>query len=185
MDFSSIKAITIPEGEAVKIECGGAVLWEKVVVPSYKNWVKYSTEADGTTVYNNGLGYKDGYRLSSSGVEKVGDNYMSTTGYIPAKGGDVIRIGGVSWYSGTGNAQNYLCAYDSSFNYIGSIYGQAGGYYTKKIHSSYELTPSLSTIVLADNSSIAYIRINCRDNSKPGGISGANMIVTVNEEIPI
>ena len=36
-----------------------------------KNWVPYSTEADGITIYNDGLGYKEGYRLSSSGAEKT------------------------------------------------------------------------------------------------------------------
>ena len=177
--FTNTKALKIPEGDVVKIECGGNVIWE--LPSSYKNWVPFSINTDGS-VYN-GTGYKDGYRLSSSGVEKAGDKYMSVTGYIPAKGGDVIRIGGISWYSGSGNAQNYLCAYDSSFKFLGAIYGQSGGAYTEVIHSSYELTPELSTITLKNNASIAYIRVNCRDNTNINGITGADMIVTVNEEI--
>ena len=34
MDFSSIKALTIPEGDVTKITCGDIVLWEKMSLPS-------------------------------------------------------------------------------------------------------------------------------------------------------
>lgn len=178
IDFSLVNALSIPEGAVVKITSGDTVLWTLPV--SYTNQVPISIDTDGS-VYN-GTGYKNGYRLSSSGAEKAADVYCSVTGYIPATGGDVIRIGGVSWYVDN-NAANYLCAYDSSFNYIGAIYGQHGGYYGTKIHSAYDISHSLSTITLANNVSIAYIRVNCRDNSNSAGVDGADMIVTVNEEI--
>jgi hypothetical protein len=34
-----------------------------------RNEVRYSTEADGVTIYNGGLGYKYGYRVRSGGAE--------------------------------------------------------------------------------------------------------------------
>ena len=127
-------------------------------------------------IYND-CGYMNGYRLSSSGVTKAHD-YSTVTGYISAVGGDIIRIGGIPWHN---NAEiNYLCAYDSSFNYIGGIYGISGKYYTTQIHSAYEVSDELSTITLADLSDIAYIRVSCHNTQVP---DGANMIVTVNEEI--
>jgi hypothetical protein len=64
------------------------VLWQAV---TYKNWVKYSTESDGITIYNGGLGYKDGYRIRSGGAESGTKNGVCT-GYIPYVKGDKLYI---------------------------------------------------------------------------------------------
>ena len=64
MMFSDLKSLTVPEGEVTKIAVGGVTIWENM-----KNWVKFSTEADGVTIYNGGLGYKNGYRVRSGGAE--------------------------------------------------------------------------------------------------------------------
>lgn len=55
----------------------------------YINQIPVSVDSDGS-VYNT-IGYKSGYRLSSSGTEKaLAGSFV--TGFIPVKAGDVIRI---------------------------------------------------------------------------------------------
>ena len=73
-----------------------------------------------------------------------------------------------------------MCAYDSSFTYIGAVYGHEGKYYGTKIHSTVEYGESLTTVTLASNSNIAYIRASWA-NGTP--ITGADIILTINEEI--
>ena len=65
IDFTGVKAITIPEGKVKKITSNGVVLWKG----GHTNLVPLSTEADGVTIYNGGLGYKNGYRIRSGGAE--------------------------------------------------------------------------------------------------------------------
>lgn len=64
MDFSNVKSITIPEGKVKRILSGSTVLWQS----GYTNLVPLSTEADDKTIYNGGLGYKNGYRIRSGGA---------------------------------------------------------------------------------------------------------------------
>lgn len=185
--FTNTKALSIPEGDVVKIECGGIVLWEKEILPSYKNWVKYSTESDGTTVYNGGLGYKEGYRLSSSGGESSNTKDV-VTGFIPVSGGETIRIkakdkGGntVYWYN-TSKSTNYLNAYkaDKTLLYAGNAKGTYGS--ASLIESmSQDTANGISIVKLKSVANMAYIRI-----SVAGGdyvVSGEDLIVTINEEI--
>ena len=60
-------------------------------IVSYTNQVPISTDADGN-VYN-GTGYKDGYRINSSGAEAELSGFTAT-GFIPFTKGQTIRIGG-------------------------------------------------------------------------------------------
>lgn len=79
MDFSSVKAITIPEGEATKITVGDTVLWEKVT---------YTNLATTVTL---------GYRLRSTGgttTATEGDACAVVEDYIPISKGDVVRVKG-------------------------------------------------------------------------------------------
>lgn len=76
--------------------------------------VSTSIDTDGS-IYN-GTGYKTGYRLSSSGVEKeLAGGIVS--GYIPLSAGEVLMVLGSS-NSAAGTTGNYLCLYDSSFTLI-------------------------------------------------------------------
>lgn len=168
-----LKSLAIGGISLKQLSVNGVLAWEEPA--SYKNQVPISIDTDGS-VFNH-CGYMNGYRLSSSGIAKANE-YCTVTGYIPAVGGNVIQIGGIPWHCN--GSMNYLCAYDSDFNYIGGIYGTAGGSYTTVIYSEYELSNELSTIKLAPLSNIAYIRVNCHNATVP---DGANMIVTVNEEI--
>lgn len=89
IDFSAAKAITIPEGKVKSITSGGILLWKG----GYKNLVDIATtEIDGTELYG-GVGYKNGYRWSSS---KKGEDasyaYARLTGWMPYTQGGLLRI---------------------------------------------------------------------------------------------
>ena len=80
--------------KAVKIINVGRGKTRSVAIPdvvTYTNWAKKATESDGVTIYNSGKGYKENYRLDSSGVEQTATGW-DITGFIPCKAGDIIRF---------------------------------------------------------------------------------------------
>lgn len=179
MDFSNIKAIKIPEGVVTKITALGRVIWSATV--AIKNWVKYSTINDGKTIYNNDLGYKDGYRIRSGGTEGVLSD-ATCTGFIPLKNGDTLRISPAFTGKNTQNAINFA---DGSFTNLGQITDNGTGYgiCSGKVNLyKTQLVNGVSTLTLTANhdANIRYVRIT---NYKGSTSSGANMIITVNEEI--
>ncbi len=189
MDFQNIKELTIPDGDVTKITIGESVMWEKVVAPSYKNWVKYAIDTDGS-LYNE-CGYMDNYRLSSSGAvkEQNTDHRSTVTGFIPAKSNDLVRIGGYPWYSTT-SAMNYICVYDADFNFIYAGTSNSN-YDSRNIYSSVVQNGDTTEIQLKEISNMAYIRLSYYGygdgyyDGKEKNTTGENLIVTINEEIPI
>lgn len=188
MDFSTIKAIAIPEGDVKKITVGSVVLWEEPA--SYKNWVFYSTEADGKTIYNNGLGYKDKTRVRSGGAESAYD-YSVCTGFIPFVKGDKLYI--YPAFTG-GNADNAINFADASFTNLGQITDGGSGYGICANSPSKFRTQVVNGVSVLDLSSntvsgvekIAYVRITNSIVLEESGISsGAEMIITKNEEITL
>lgn len=185
----SIKKALLPLANGTTIEVDVLVTSEGTIVVKYTNQVPISIDTNGT-VFNN-TGYMDGYRLSSTGATKETD-HSTVSGYIPAKAGDVVRIGGVAWRTNT-NSSNYICAYDISFNFIGAITGNDVNYGTIIYSSvSTELDTKYTEITLKEDvSNIAYIRVSTTGstnvsldgNGNYNGEVGANMIVTINEEI--
>jgi len=186
IDFSTAKAIKIPEGDVYKITCNGETLWES----SYLNMVPSSKASDGTTIYNGGLGYKNGYRIRSGGAEGVLAS-SAHTGFIPVKGGDTIRISGGDFGStaGHGSAMNVA---DSTRANIGQFSMQSGEYgiFAQSAYKSYskssvvqEKTGVWKWVVPPTTSGVAYIRVSC--NAVNDGVAdGAKLIVTINQEIP-
>lgn len=196
MIFANVKKLIIPEGEVKQIASGSTILWKK----GYTNLVPTSTTNTGAIF--NGTGYQDGYRLSSSGGLSSATGGC-VTGFIPCKSTDLIRMAGVSWF--WNNNFCYLAFYDAAFSLLGSlnVYASsstASGYIStvrgivthKKITqdgtTNSDNHPSESNGVYtfdqygfnstANAAKVAYFRIN-------GYGSGANMIVTVNEEIDL
>lgn len=141
--------------------------------PAYTNLVPTSIDTDGT-VYND-IGYMNGKRLSSSGAVKDLST-SSVTGFIKAKAGDVVRLGGVVLASDPSSC--YIAAYNSSFTFVGAKTVTGSTYGTDPATIVWDGT--ICTYTIANASTIEYIRINavCED-----GPNGADMIVTVNEEI--
>lgn len=184
MIFSSIKAITIPEGKVAKIAVNGVTLWEEPA--SYKNWVLYSTEADSETIYNSGLGYKDGYRVRSGGAEGS-STYCTCTGYIPYNQGDKLYI--YPPFTGL-NTENAINFYDSDFKCLGQItdagnaYGFCNSTFKTKVENGVSVL-DISAVTVSGVADVAHVRITNRIKSTGAAIqSGAEMIITKNEEIP-
>ena len=191
IDFSGIKKLTIGGVELKQLFINGIQVWKS----GPKNWVPYSIDTDGS-IYQDGKGYIDGYRLSSSGGLSGQANTV-TTGFIPCKSTDVIRLSGVD-YAGPAGGYCYLAFYDENFSILGSqsngrnasiatgIQTQYRGIVAsnnKHSNSTAANNPAHANGVttfdnynFTDSSKVAYFRIN-------GYGSGADMIVTVNEEI--
>lgn len=156
-------------------------------VNGYKNWVRYATESDGVTIYNDGLGYKDGYRIRSGG-ELIEADGSSCTGFIPVKAGDVVRMAGYDFNHVS--AQNTINAYAADFGHWGqaAINNAEGGYgQFSTVWKEYGWSSCFENPVGVlnwiappdvDNVKIAYIRVTGIVES-----GGSEMIITVNEEI--
>lgn len=179
MNFATVKSIAIPQGVATKIVCDGLKLWEAV---KFKNWVPHSIGTDGKVL--NGCGYVGKTRLSSSGSTKE-NAYTSTTGFIPASSGAVIRVPSEIF---SGNS-DYVCAYKSDFSFISAV-NASGSYGGGTVNN----TGKVTEITLLSNSNIAYVRVSCSwasgdtgygESSDPIQGPCANMIVTVNEDLPL
>lgn len=180
-DISIKKAqLTLEDGTTVLIDV--VVASDGTTIPQYTNLVPLAIDTDGSVYGDNG--WMPGLRLSSSGsVKEHSSGHPYVTGFMPAKAGDVISIAGVQWYV-EGSSINYICAYDSDFNFIGGVtpsgttYGQFQSN-VPVVNGSAELTVCTLPAALTD---IAYIRINWVGT--PGiAYDPANAIVTCNQEI--
>lgn len=150
------------------------------------NKVPRSIDANGN-IYN-GTGYKNGYRVRSQGGEGE-TNTGACTGFIPVKGGDVIRISGCEFnVSANENAINVS---NSSFSNIGqfTMIGAHYDLFNQSAYSAYGFSSVVQEsetvwkwIVPPASSGIAYIRISGYNQS---GSNGATLIVTVNKPIVI
>jgi hypothetical protein len=142
------------------------------------NLVTTSIDASGA-IYN-GKGYKNGYRLNSSGEEKDASDITparAVTGFMKAKQGNRIYAQGIGWDNSLPGS-NYIAYYDASFKCIKSVSeanvrGNLGAYMT---------TDGFAGIFVGNNwgsedfSTVEYIRIS-------GAACGSNFIVKVNETI--
>lgn len=161
-----------------------------VAVQSYTNLVPLSTEADGKTIYNNGLGYKDKARIRSGGAEAQYD-YGACTGFIPFVKGEKLYIF-PPFYGG--NSENAINFADASFTNLGQITDSGVGYgicegnpsaFKTKVENGVSVL-DLSNNTISGVEKIAYVRITNSIIGHQSGISsGADMIITKNEEIPL
>jgi hypothetical protein len=185
MDFSNVKKISISAGDVKQIEIDGVVVWKG----GYKNWVPLSTDTDGS-IYN-GVGYKDNTRLSSSGgVSGSAQTNSVTTGFIPFGGvTDVVRMKGVEWVNSRANygGHYYINFYDSNKKFLN--YLSAGDYpnLTHVVNITRDEN-GVETVVWNDNYGTTNLLLQCvRNDAKFIRINahgkGADMIVTINEEI--
>lgn len=159
----------------------------------YVNRVPISIDTDGS-IYNNGLGYINGYRLNSSGGLTAGAN-SSATGFIPAKKGDIFYLAGAEWFPPKNGDcyYSYISFFDENFTklahinqYIGTnneygISNMAAGSVlvnTKANHSITTDDNGITTFLLdyLDSADFSYIRISAI-------CDGADMVVTVNGRI--
>lgn len=174
IDFTGVKAIVIPEGVATKIVSGAKTLWERVA--GITNLLPLATDLDRTTIYN-GIGYKSGVRLSSSGSVSTLAG-MCASGFIPAVVGDVLRIKNTKPKSGT---SSYVITYDSTNAKVAhKTFGQDGSDWGTG--SSYPWLAYENGILTIDLSS-AYFGTGFDAVRFSAGTIDENTIVTINEEI--
>lgn len=182
MDLSAYKSISINGTPMKKILIGGVVAWRKPA----KNWVPLSTDTDGS-IYN-GVGYKDGVRLSSSGgISSSAQAGSVTTGFIPWGGDtDVLRLKGVDWVHESGK-HYYVNFYNASKGFLDymSAQVQGGGDYDHILTVTRENGATTfvwntdygtTNTFLQNVRKAKFIRITAKGK-------GADMIVTINEEI--
>lgn len=186
IDLSTFKQITVDGIDVKELALGGTTIWKAV---TYKNWVRYSTESDGVTIYNGGLGYKNGYRIRSGGAE-ASDGIGVCTGFMPFKKGDIMQI--YPQFSGM-NSRNTLNYYDINFNNLGqtndsgSIYGicQTNSTQWKAIATESGDITIIDLSGVANAGDVAYVRLThlLNGSSSTSVASGSELIVTINEEI--
>lgn len=150
------------------------ILTEVETGPSYKNWLTYSVNKDGTDyVGDNGEdGYRKGYRYSaSSAVEKSATGY-DCIGWLPVKPNDVIRITNVSEMSASTDASNYCTAI-----FLNSTFAQQNKtFYLTNSNNQITVENGLYTLVVPNESTICWVKLTLM------GVT-ADTIITINEEI--
>ena len=178
-----------------QISDGVGGIHDGAVTPEKTSFISYETDSWTETVanftnqlpicldpdtlaagYQNGTGYKTGYRLTSSGTEAA-ESIYNVTGLLPCKPGDVIRTQGLAISDST---NSYFSWYDSTGTYIKASNG------TNVIANMTSLTIDGLNMTFTCPSSIAnvslanavYIRF-----SFPTANLGSDPIVTQNEEI--
>lgn len=189
--FSNLKALTIPEGDVTKVLCGSTVLWEKP--PAYKNWVEYAEDTAAGSLYN-GCGYKENVRLSSSGsVSGSAQSGSVTTGFMPFKNTDVIRMKGAEWVGASDKygGHYYFNLYNSSKGNISSgimaSSSMGGANASSQFNAVYDSTTGVTTFSIVNPTgntgqfreaakTAAWFRINAYGKGK-------DLIITINEEI--
>jgi len=147
---------------------------------AYTNLIPISTDTSGA-VYN-GIGYKSGVYINSSGNEATRSGVYST-GFIPCKAGPsyVIRMKNVGFDKDASDKNYYrLTVYDSNKNKLAQFNagatGAAYGTVTDADGNWTEFAIRLTTSGVDVSNSMAYFRI-C------AGYIGVDSIITVNEPI--
>ena len=187
LNFANYSGIKIPEGKTNTIsrKMDGMILWRN----RYINRVPLSIHSDGS-IYNNGLGYKNGYRIRSGGAEAAQDA-AACTGFIPVKGGDVVHIYGWKRYERPDIAANAINVANSEFENIGQVSNASYGIFLSSNYTKYNHDTILDNangvskwIVPPTNSEVSYIRVSAfNDDANLSEHVGEQLIVTINEEI--
>ena len=187
MDFTKLKKLTIGGVELVNLFVNGIQVW---AMKTFTNQVPISTDTDGSIF--NGTGYKENVRLSSSGgISSSAQNGSVTTGFIPFYGDStVIRMKGVQWinavaanggighfylmfYDSGKQKMEYLASYDLElYAHIATAVRDANGVETVTFNTEYGDTNTMLNAIRK----ASFIRITAYGK-------GADMIVTINEEI--
>ena len=147
--------------------------------PSYTNLLPSATDTDGS-IYN-GVGWKEGYRISSDGAP-TGQDGSYLTGFIPVKIGDVVHLKNVKWQNGVTTGLNSgnqrVSFYDANKAHLGqaNAIGLGGMLSGVKDDNNIWTQFTVKNWSGVDVGSAAYFRLNCAE------ISG-DSIITVNEEI--
>lgn len=173
MNFTNLKQVSIDGVELKRVYIGGVLVWDTLY---YTNQIKISTDASGA-VYN-GKGWKENTFVYTSG-DAARTGYEST-GFIPCKVGDVIRLKGITMTKG--DAYCRIVFFRSDKTRINHAQGNSTWYLdtcfsgVKDSNNSYTQFTITSAKCSEMTSGTAFIRITANhiDN---------NSIITINQEI--
>lgn len=129
------------------------------VATGFTNQIPLSIDSSGA-VYN-GVGYKAGYRLSTSSGNESAASGMTVTGFIPVPAAATIRIKGIDLTSGNST----MAWYNTNFKF------QSGAY----CNGTFEAADANGVRKKTFGNPAGYVRIS--------GAFGDNPIITVNEPI--
>lgn len=146
---------------------------------AFTNEIPISTNTDGSIF--NGVGYQQGYRLSSSGTLST-STYSYVTGFIPVSFGDTVYMQDVTFQSGVtsglSSANQRICFYDSSKTFLGVVNAASTSYAVSVNTDNVWNGFTVKSLPNVDLSNVAYFRIN-------GSYIGSDSVISVNEEIPV
>lgn len=125
----------------------------------FTNQIPISIDSSGA-VYN-GVGYKAGYRISTSSGNESAASGMTVTGFIPVPSGATIRIKGIDLSSGNST----MAWYNTAFKFTSGAY----------CNGAFEAADANGIRKKTFGNPAGYIRIS--------GAFGDNPIITVNEPI--
>lgn len=172
MNFSTVKTITIPEGNVTKISHDGSVLWQKP--KSFTNLAD-PTSADWLV----------GYRLNSSGVPVVAED-TTVTNFIACKKGDILRVNmdlrsqgqRITGFDVDTGKNVFVGYFTNSYSNVVSDSSIKDKITYENGISSYELMigGSGNTLYGADNMTVRFSFIT-------SAIAAEDIIITINEEI--
>lgn len=195
---------TLAEG-VVAIDCNGKkIVGTAKLAAKYKNRVPEAEDTTAKSIYGEDYngdgkpdGYKDNARLSSTSgsVSGSAQNGSVVTGFIPFNETDVIRMKGAEWLNATAKygGHFYFYLYNANKSKISDdCYATSEAYASNagvrsQLSVTYDSATGVTTFKIIDPEgesgafraaaqSAAFFRINAYGK-------GANLIVTVNEEI--
>lgn len=169
MGGSDISSSTV-SGNTVNIpSVSGNVVVNAVAVAAYTNQIPISTDTDGSVF--NGVGYRKGYRLNSSGSpSSQAPTYI--TGFIPVHSGDTVRFEGMNLKEESAPINEQRIAfYDANKAVIAAPYWKDTG--TNVMSGGY-----LASLTVPDypGKTVAFARFGCY-------WIDSHSVITVNEEI--
>lgn len=143
---------------------------------AYTNLVPTSKDSSGA-IYN-GKGYKENYRLNSSGMETELTNAV-VSGFIPYNG-QIVRVWGSTASTAETNG-NYVAFYDASYNKVHVTAGNHDGVTYEALNGKYQLKLDTSGMTESHQALVAqakYIRCSFGQCLDPTVFT-----VTLDEEI--
>lgn len=192
-DYASgvVKVIRIGRGNSRTVQLDGSgsevVTDYDYVAPTgnFTNVIKTSTETDLVTPYNEGHGYKNDYRYSSSSMSETGATGWDITGLFPLKIGDTLRFHNVEFMdldnTGGTNKRNAIWLFSSDLTKC----TQTDHYTPDNLpadvwNAEYNDKGDIvkMTVPMSYGATYAYARVVAKN------LTGAS-VITVNEEIVI
>lgn len=147
--------------------------FQTTLVPAFEDLLSSATDGDGAVF--NGTGYKEYCRWDTDGTTLVDSNYYVSSGFVPVKQGDVVRLKGITFETGDDNCRVIL--FDANKNKVTHVNRAtmiAGNYYI----GEYGNDEDGCHFTILKTSAVAYLKFTVSRSTL-----GSNPVVTTNQEI--